>query len=80
MLVSRYLVVVEIAGSKNVAVAGTPELLAADQACGEGVIIEAKATNTGNVYIFPADGAKTDVKPLETEDFCSMECIKLKCA
>jgi len=59
---------VAIAGIKTVTVAGTPELLAIDQGCGEGVIIEAMSTNTGNIYIYPKDGLKTDAKPLLADD------------
>lgn len=53
-----------IAGSKTVTTHGNPELLAVNQFCGKGVIIEAMNTNTGNIYIFPVNGVKTDVQPL----------------
>jgi hypothetical protein len=52
-----------LAGKTNVTTAGTPVSLG-DQACGEGIILEASDANTGNIYIFPSAGAKTDVKPL----------------
>lgn len=52
-----------LSGKVAVAAAGTPVSLGS-QACGEGVLVQANPANTGNVYVFPTAGAKTDVAAL----------------
>jgi hypothetical protein len=56
-----------IAGKTTVTTAGTPVSLGS-QPCGEGVIVTANPDNTGNVYVFPADGTKNNVMPLAPGD------------
>lgn len=56
-----------IAGKTVVLTAGSPVVLGAGY-CGEGVIVTANPNNTGNIYVYPAAGAKTDVIPLAAGD------------
>jgi hypothetical protein len=56
-----------IAGKTTVTTAGTPVSLGS-QLCGEGIYVTANPDNVGNVYVYPVDGAKTDVIALEPGD------------
>jgi hypothetical protein len=59
----------------NTALAGTTEVISAgiptplgNQSLSSGVTVIANESNTGNVYVFPATGSKTQVVPLAAGD------------
>jgi hypothetical protein len=52
---------VALAGRTAVAAPGTPVPLGSGS-CGKGVYIKPDTTNTDVVFVFPKDGAKTDVE------------------
>lgn len=56
-----------LGGKITVTTAGTP-ITPSSQAVTQGVTFIADPNNTGNVYVFPAAGAKTDVVPLAAGD------------